>query len=160
MGIFKNKNTFILLFISSLLVLSCKSNLVYTDSKTMPGKTWRLMDVSVFNVPVTDTLSSTDVSFTIRTGTDYPFRNIYLFVTTISPGGKSISDTLQYYLADEKGNWKGKGFGDIKEITLPYKTNIYFPQKGTYQFRIMHGMRMEDLKGVYDIGLRISRTSK
>ena len=53
-----------------------------------------------------------------------PFRNIYLFVTTTSPDGKSITDTLQYNLADEKGKWYGKGFGDIHELKLPYKSNV------------------------------------
>ena len=58
-----------------------------------------------------------------------PFRNIYLFVTTTSPDGKTITDTLQYNLADEKGKWYGKGFGDIHELNLPYKSNVYFPVK-------------------------------
>ena len=126
----------------------------------MPEKTWRLMSIPAFNIPITDTLKSNNIFFTIRTGSSYPFRNIYLFVTTISPDGKSITDTLQYNLADEKGKWYGKGFGDIHELNLPYKSNVYFPLKGTYEFKIQHGMRIENLKGVYDFGLRIEKISK
>lgn len=126
----------------------------------MPERTWKLLDIPAFKIPVTDTLNSNNVFFTIRTGSSYPFRNIYLFVTTTSPDGKSITDTLQYNLADEKGKWYGKGFGDIHELNLPYKTNVYFPVKGSYQFKIQHGMRVEDLKGVYDFGLRIEKISK
>ncbi len=111
-------------------------------------------------VPVTDTLTSNNVSFTIRTGSSYPFRNIYLFVTTTSPDGKFITDTLQYFLADTKGKWYGKGFGDIHELNLPYKSNVFFPVKGTYKFNIQHGMRVEDLNGVYDFGMRIERNGK
>ena len=126
----------------------------------MPEKTWRLMDIPVFKIPITDTLNSNNVFFTIRTGSLYPFRNIYLFVTTTSPDGKSITDTLQYNLANEKGKWYGKGFGDIHELKLPYKSNVFFPIKGTYRFNIQHGMRIEDLKGVYDFGLRIEKFRK
>jgi gliding motility-associated lipoprotein GldH len=126
----------------------------------MPGKKWELMNISSFRVPVDDTLNSNNVIFTIRTGTSYPFRNIYLFVRTKSPDGKFITDTLEYYLADEKGKWLGKGFGDIHELNLPYKSNVYFPFKGTYQFDIQHGMRVEDLNGVYDFGLKIEKTGK
>lgn len=140
--------------------LSCNSNVVYTDSWTMPQKTWRLLDIPVFKVPVTDTLNSNNFFFTIRNSTSYPFRNIYLFVTTTSPDGKSITDTLQYNLADEKGKWYGKGFGDIRELNLPYKSNVYFPVKGIYQIKIQHGMRVEDLTGVYDFGVRIEKISK
>jgi gliding motility-associated lipoprotein GldH len=145
---------------SLVLLSSCNSNVVYTDSMEMPDRTWKLLDIPAFKIPVTDTLKSNNVFFTIRTGSSYPFRNIYLFVTTISPDGKSITDTLQYNLADEKGKWYGKGFGDIHELNLPYKTNVYFPVKGSYKFKIQHGMRVEDLKGVYDFGLRIEKISK
>ncbi len=152
--------SFLLILVSSLFLSSCDRNVVFTDSKPMPSEIWKLMDIASFNVPVTDTVNSNNVLFTIRTGSSYPYRNIFLFVTTTSPEGKSITDTLQYNLADEKGKWYGKGFGDIHELKLPYKTNVYFPRKGIYQFNIQHGMRIEDLKGVYDIGIRIEKISK
>jgi gliding motility-associated lipoprotein GldH len=125
----------------------------------MTGKIWKLTDIPTFDVPVTDTIYNTNVSFIIRTGSDYPFRNLYIFVTISSPDGKSISDTLQYDIADEKGNWYGKGFGDIHELNLPYKSNVFFPLKGTYQFKIRHGMRTGDLKGVYDFGIRLEKSA-
>ena len=145
---------------SLMLLASCNRNVVYSDSSVIKGNKWNLMNVLTFRVPVTDTLSSNNVSFTIRTGSAYPFRNIYLFVTAVSPDGKNVTDTLQYYLADEKGKWLGRGFGDIKELGLPFKSNVYFPRKGIYEFRVRHGMRTEDLKGVYDLGLRIEKINK
>jgi gliding motility-associated lipoprotein GldH len=152
--------TLVLLLTFLLLFASCRSNVVYTDSKVMPEKTWKLFNIPTFKMAVTDTINGNNVFFTIRTGTSYPFRNIYLFVTTTSPNGKNLTDTLQYYLTDEKGNWYGKGFGDIHELKLPFKTNVYFPLKGTYQFKIQHGMRVEDLKGVYDFGVRVEKINK
>lgn len=143
-----------------LLLPSCHNNIVYTNSQVMAGKTWKLADISTFKVPITDTINSNNVIFTIRSGSSFPFRNIYLFVTTTSPDGRNVNDTLQYNLADEKGNWYGKGFGDIHELNLPYKSNVYFPLKGTYEFKIQHGMRIEYLKGVYDFGLRIEKIKK
>ena len=157
-GINRFSSVLILTFL--LLLLSCNSIVVYTNSRAMAGETWKLMDIASFKVPITDTLHSNNVFFTIRNGSSYPFRNIYLFVSTISPDGKIITDTLQYNLADEKGNWYGKGFGDIHELKLPYKSNVFFPIKGTYVFRVQHGMRIENLKGVYDFGLRIEKIRK
>ncbi len=126
----------------------------------MAEDTWKLMDIPAFKVPITDTLKSNNVSFTIRSGSSFPFRNIYLFVTTTSPDGKKITDTLQYNLADQKGKWYGKGFGDVHELNLPFKSNVSFPLKGIYEFKIQHGMRIENLKGVYDFGLRIEKYRK
>jgi gliding motility-associated lipoprotein GldH len=155
-----NRYAFVLILNLLLLLSSCNSKVLYTESFVMPEKTWALMNTPVFTVPVSDTINSNNVIFTIRTGSSYPFRNIYLFVTTTSPDGKSITDTLQYNIADEKGKWYGKGFGDIHELSLPYKSNVYFPVKGSFQFKIQHGMRIEDLKGVYDFGLRVEKISK
>jgi len=47
-----------------------------------------------------------------------------------------MTDTLEYYLADEKGNWFGKGSGDVHELDLPYRSNIYFRAKGTTILRL------------------------
>jgi len=149
-----------LIFILSLITFSCSRNVVFTDTVVMPDNIWKLTNIPEFRVPVTDTLSKTNVWFTIRTGSGYPFRNIWLFVTTSSPDGKDITDTLQYNLADGKGNWYGKGTGDIHEIKLPYRTNVFFPRTGIYTFNIQHGMRIGDLKGVYDLGMRIEKISK
>lgn len=155
-----NRISFNLILTFLLLLLSCNSNVVYTNSRAMADEMWKLMDIATFKVPITDTVISNNVIFTIRNGSSYPFRNIFLFVTTISPDGKKITDTLQYNLSDEKGKWYGKGFGDIHELDLPYKSNVFFPLKGTYEFKIQHGMRIENLKGVYDFGLRIEKFRK
>jgi gliding motility-associated lipoprotein GldH len=150
----------IIILIFLILLPSCHSNIVYTNSQVMAGKIWKLADIPTFKVPITDTINSNNVIFTIRSGSSFPFRNIYLFVTTTSPDGKNVSDTLQYNLADEKGKWYGKGFGDIHELSLPYKSNVYFPLKGIYEFKIQHGMRIENLKGVYDFGVKIEKIKK
>ncbi len=155
-----NKILFTIALIFVLLLSSCNSNVVYTSSMAMAKETWKLMDIATFKVPINDTINSNNVIFTIRSGTAYPFRNIFLFVTTSSPDGKKITDTLQYNLADEKGKWYGKGFGDIHELNLPYKSNVFFPAKGIYEFKVQHGMRVENLKGVYDFGLRIEKIRK
>ena len=155
-----NRFRFVLILISFILLSSCSSNVVYTDSLPMAAKTWELRNVPSFRVPINDTINSNNVIFTIRTSSSYPFRNIYLFISTTSPDAKKITDTLEYYLADEKGKWYGKGFGDIHELILPYKSNVFFPLKGTYLFKIQHGMRIEDLKSVYDFGLKIEKTGK
>jgi len=154
----KGTNRYIPILFLIILTSSCGRNVVFTDSEAMSGKTWKFADIPSFRIPVKDTINSNNIFFIIRTGSSYPYRNIYLFITTTAPDGKSITDTLRYDLADGKGNWYGKGFGDIHELKLPYKSNVFFPVSGTYQIDIQHGMRIEDLKGVYDFGLRVEKT--
>ena len=153
-----NRNAFLLLM--ALFLISCSGNVVFTDTAAMKGNIWQLSDIPIFKIQVKDTVSSNSINFIIRTGSSYPYRNIFLFVTTMAPGGNSITDTLQYDLADERGNWYGKGFGDIHELKLPYKSNVFFPLSGTYQVSIQHGMRIRELAGVYDFGLRVEKNLK
>lgn len=149
---------FLSLLVFPLIFISCSSSdLVFTDSHAISDKVWSLKDIAEFEVQVNDTLSANNITIMLRTGSAYPFRNIFLFVTATNPGGSAVTDTLQYFLANEKGKWYGKGFGDIHALNLPYKSNVYFPSTGIYKFRIRHGMRAEDLEGVYDIGLRIEK---
>jgi gliding motility-associated lipoprotein GldH len=154
------KNSFVFVLTSLLLIVSCGRDVVFTDSVAIPESTWTLNEKPSFEVQITDTIVANNVSFLIRTGSDYPFRNIFIFVKTVLPDGKILTDTVQYNLADEKGNWYGRGFGDIHSLSLPYKSNIYFPLNGKYLFEIQHGMRIEDLEGVYDIGLKVEKIRK
>jgi gliding motility-associated lipoprotein GldH len=155
-----SSSSYILLLTILFLLSACNGNIAFTDSRQIKGNVWNVNDIVKFPAIITDTINSNNVNFIIRTGSSYPFRNIYLFVTTTSPNGNSITDTLHYNLADEKGKWYGKGFGDINELNLPYKSNVYFPRKGTYTFAVQHGMRIMDLRGVFDFGIRIEKIKK
>lgn len=137
------------------ILMSCNSNVMYTDAVTMDDNMWALDNVATFPMDNSDTISRSDISFSIRTSSDYPFRNIFLFVSITSPYGQTVCDTLEYFLADEKGNWYGRGVGDVHELNLPFKENVYFPIQGTYRFTVRHGMRVGDLPGVYDFGVRV-----
>jgi len=155
------KTTRILILLTAAVVTtSCGRNVVFTDTLTVPGRIWTLENSATFIFSVDDTVNSNNIDFILRTGSAYPYRNIWLFVTTTAPGGSSITDTPMYDLADEKGNWYGKGFGDINELKLPYRQNVFFPTSGTYQVNISHGMRSAGLEGVYDIGLRVEKNIK
>lgn len=156
----KRSNLLITFLLVALVSVSCNDNILFTDAKTIADETWSLSDVAEFQYDNVDSLTNSDVFFILRTGSDYPFRNIYLFVTSYSPDGKSITDTLEYFLADEQGKRYGKGSGEIVSLELPYKKNVFFPLKGTYSFNIRHGMRVIDLPGVYDFGIKITKTEK
>lgn len=149
-----------LLLALPLFFSACDDRVVYADSMAMPNEVWNLSNEIVFGFDNVDSEARTDVKFLIRTASDYPYRNIFLFVNSTSPDGYSITDTLEYFLSDEKGNSLGKGAGDINELELPYRSNVFFPLKGRYTFKVRHGMRSIDLPGVYDFGLKIVKTEK
>ena len=143
-----------------LLVAACGNRNYYSENSVIPAEGWSRYNKPLFKVEINDTTGAYDIILSLRTAHNYPFRNIFMFITTSSPGGYSIKDTLEYQLANEKGEWYGTGLGDMKSITLPYRTNIIFPEAGTYAFTIEQGMRREYLEGVTDIGLIIKERAK
>jgi len=138
-----------------LLVVACKQNLVFEQYKTIQQKTWDKDSVLVFTVPVQDTLQNHNFYINIRNDVNYPYSNLWLFVTIEQPDGKTIEDKFEIALADPSGKWLGEGFGGLKTREAVYRRNVYFPMSGEYKVSIQQGMRQDQLKGISDVGIRI-----
>lgn len=159
-GRINQKTVTLVLLLAVILLPSCGKKTVFSDVKMMPAEGWSIYNQVIFPVTVTDTVIPSNIILTIRNNSKYQYRNIFLFITTTSPQGYSLKDTVEIYLADEKGTWLGKGLGDIHDLSYPLRTNVIFPYRGTYQFRIEQGMRTEELAGIIDVGLRIIKKEK
>lgn len=140
----------------AVVTLSCDRNTLYSDNYRINDRQWSMYDPARYTCSIDDTVSIFNIDFSVRTSTNYPYRNIYLFIVTTFPSGITVTDTLQAMITDEKGRWLGKGAGDLRELSIPFKSNIYFPETGDYHFRVIQGMRDTLLRGVYDIGMKIS----
>jgi len=156
----RENNIYLLLpavILSSICLISCDRGNLYVESERIPGYIWNDNNIITFRTQVNDTVNAYDINLIIRTDKDYPYRNMFLFIKTVSPEKTSIKDTVEYFLADEKGNWYGSGLGDVNDLSVPLKSNILFPMEGTYTFNIQHGMREKELEGVIDIGMQIKK---
>lgn len=148
----------IIALLTITLFTSCNSNNIYTAMEEIPDNSWSKYNKPVFQAGIIDTLQPFDIFITLRNTHNYPFRNIFFFVTTTSPDGSYIKDTIEYKIVDESGRWLGKGLGDIHDLSLPFKSNVLFPVSGTYRFRIEQGMRKDNLEGIMDIGIKIVKS--
>ncbi|MDA0728967.1 MAG: gliding motility lipoprotein GldH [Bacteroidetes bacterium] len=125
------------------------------DSRPVEMSGWLSSDVAVFHWDVSDTTLKQHVMLDVRHGQDYEFSNIYLFLTYRYPNGKSRVDTLECVLADAYGKWRGSGFGDLVDQRFLVHEAVTFPVRGRYTLEVAHGMRMDPLEGMADIGLRL-----
>lgn len=145
------------LFIFSVLFLaSCDKNRVFEDNKDIPDGVWSRNNKVSFQVNIIDSITPHNIFVNIRNSGSYPYRNIYLFITTTSKG-ITVKDTFECILADEKGKWYGNGLGDIWDNQLLFKKNIRFPHTGLYTFEYEQAMRNDDLPMIMDVGLRIEK---
>jgi gliding motility-associated lipoprotein GldH len=153
------KKAFLILCVV-VLGLSCDRQKVFEHFTAIQGSSWNSFDIIHFNVNITDTVTAHNVYISVRNTGQYQYSNLYLFVTTHSPNGSMVRDTVEVILADERGKWLGKGPASVYTLYHPYRQNIRFPLKGIYQFDIEQAMWIKDLKYISNIGLRIEKAGK
>ena len=148
-------------FISSFIFLiSCDSSRVFEQNKEISQSVWDQKNKVTFQVEIKDTIFPHNVYINVRNAGMYPFSNIFLFITTTLPDGKTARDTAECILADKEGKWLGSGLGDIWDNQILFKKDVHFPQAGVYQFEFEQAMRTNLLPGIMDVGIRIEKAAK
>ena len=148
----------IMLFLISLMVFSaCDDNRVFEENVGIPDNVWNQSFVPKFEIDIQDTMSYHNFYINVRNADGYPFRNLFMFITSTTPNQAPIRDTFECILADEQGRWLGDGLGDIFDNQILVKKGVRFPKAGTYTFEIEQGMRMEDLPLIMDVGIRVEK---
>ena len=110
----------LLLFCMTIFILSsCNSDVVFSKYQKFDENDWYAKDKAVFDIDITDTLTLNNIPLMVRHADSYPYSNLFLFVTTVYPDGKTLTDTMEVILADEKGKWQGSGAGDIFDFKIP-----------------------------------------
>jgi len=141
----------------SLVTMSCSGNDIYFQYDSVNPKGWSKDSLYGFDIPVTDTVALYNVYVNIRNRGEYPYQNLWLFLTKITPDSIESKDSIECYLADQRGKWLGKGLGSILEMPVLYQQKVRFKSSGIYHYKIVHGMRDSLLSGINDIGIRVEK---
>lgn len=155
-----NKNNqFVIIIIGCILFFSCNNNSIYQDVVAVEKKYWSVLDTLQFKTSIIDTVGLYTCYLQLRNNNEYKYSNIFLFIKWEMPQIKGFTDTIEIQLANSKGRWHGDGFGNIFEIEIPYRSQVRFPIKGNYKWKVIHGMRVDDkgLAGIEDVGIRLEK---
>ena len=149
----------LVIFLSTIFgIVSCSHNEIFFQYHSFVNAEWGRDEPAVFHVNIEDNSQPYNVLIELRNNNAYPFSNIWLFVDCKTPGGSSRVDTINANLADVYGKWYGKGLS-LYNLSIPYETSVLFPDTGTYIYSIRQGMRENPLRGISDIGLKVSKKS-
>ena len=150
-----------------VFLVSCDDSIVKTDYKPTTNGSWNKDSVVEFNFTDLDTINKHDMFINIRNDNTFPYSNLFLIAELDYPNGDTVTDTLEYMMAQPDGTWLGKGYGSIKENKLWYKENIVFPASGVYTLRVSHAMRKNgnvegvvNLEGITDVGFEIVKSNE
>ena len=134
---------------------SCGQKTFYQKTDSLPNETWNLDTTFVYEFDILDVAQYFNFYIDVRNTANYPYQNLYLFFSTQFPDGSVFTDTLNCILSDAYGRWTGKGSGRIKENRFVLKSNVRFPQTGTYIFVAQQAMRDDDLQGIASFGITL-----
>ncbi|MAO07991.1 MAG: gliding motility lipoprotein GldH [Alteromonas sp.] len=154
-----------LLFLFIGMCVSCDSNIVVSEMKSLPGY-WGQNEKLEFVIPELDSLKTYHVFFHVRNTNEYPYNNIYIIANIQFPHGKTVIDTLEYRMAAPDGSWLGTGIGGVKESKLWYKENVSFFEEGNYILTVSQAVRnngevsgVSQLKGITEVGYSIEEAT-
>jgi gliding motility-associated lipoprotein GldH len=151
------KTTILLLLLMVVVVIACDSKRVYEEHMALKNGVWNVKNELQFNVTISDVISQHNVYLNVRNGQEYPYSNLFMFLNTVVPDGHIARDTIELTLADYDGRWLGSGMGSVKFSRFLFRKNVKFEQEGKYRFSLEQAMRVSELNGIYDIGLRIEK---
>jgi gliding motility-associated lipoprotein GldH len=151
--------SFLLLFIF-FTSISCTKKDTYLQYFRVNESGWGKDSLFVFDIPVDDSVATYNLYVNIRNGGEYPYQNLWLFLEKITPDSIISRDTIEFYLANNRGKWLGKGIGSTFEMPVFYQQNIKFQTTGTYRYKITQGMRDSVLVGINDVGMRLEKVDK
>jgi gliding motility-associated lipoprotein GldH len=147
---------FFVLCLVSYFLFSCAHEEIFFEYHSLNENGWNREEPAVFQLNIEDSVMTYDTYLAVRNNNDYSFCNLWLFVDINAPYGSIRTDTISIDLADIYGKWYGKGLS-LYNLTVPYEKSFRFPKKGLYTYIIRQGMRENPLKGISDVGLKISK---
>lgn len=148
-------NRLMVLLVSFVFFIQCDSPHFHQEQQSTKNN-WNKSDALTFDFEIKDSLGTYDFYLLSRNNNEYAYSNLYLFTEMKSPNGEVFTDTLQYYLSFQDGEWVGSG-GSLKELFLLYRENVSLKDTGKYELKVSHGMREENLIGIEDISLIIDK---
>jgi len=153
----KVMNRNILLIFVLLFAISCSNNNVFFNYKTINSVGWNKDSLYTFDIPIKDISCTYNIYVNVRNRGEYPYQNLWLFLNKMSPDSTVVNDSIECYLADQRGKWLGSGIGSIMEMPILYQQNVRFNKTGIYRYKIVHGMRDTVLRGINNIGMRVEK---
>jgi len=159
----RKTNFFSILFLFLIpgftLISSCERSVLVDNNMELPEAYWPESSKLQLEFEQSDTVMEYNFYITLRNTNDYPYRNLFVFLTTVFPNGKTKRDTINCPLATPQGKWLGKGFGGVYDNRILYLSKRRFPLPGTYKIQMEQAMRIPELTGVLDVGIRIEKAN-
>ena len=134
--------------------IACDSDVIYSEYQSVDDNVWSYDDPKTFTFEMKEDTVPVKIYINLRTTTDYPYSNIFMYLYSDFPNGYSDKDTLEFFLAKPNGEWLGEVSGTVIENTALI-TKGYLTTKGNYTFKLEQAMYEDSLPEILDLGITV-----
>ena len=135
---------------ATALTFGCKTSVPDGDFVSVNAEGWAYGDTLRFDLQPADSIWRGGIAVAVRHSAAYSYSNLWLEMSY--PVGDTITaDTLNIHLADDFGNWFGRGMG-LSFLRIDTIIN-YLEINTPARINIRHIMRTDMLPDIEQIGL-------
>jgi gliding motility-associated lipoprotein GldH len=130
------------------LLSGCGQQADFRSIHTFEQQAWILADSITFQFENTDTARHRKLQLGIRITENYPFMNLWLTSTVLTPSGRKITSTPELFFADSLGIWVAEKTAGLYPYAFTVNPDLILNEKGVYRFIFKHFMRPDTLPGI------------
>ena len=148
------------LFVLVLLVMlsACGEPPFYEKSYSFDDREWPVDVKPSYTVEIDDIETPYDFKLSLRTSTDYPYSNLWVFLKTTTPDGTTAREPYEIKITNPDGSWIGQKSGSVVTSELTFSQRK-LPKKGTYTFEVEQGITESKVSEVHDLTFTVDKAS-
>ena len=155
-----NNRLHIALLIAAISVIAaCSNSTEHSGYTKISPDGWIYGDTVRYCPADTDSTMSTayDVMIVVRNNNSYEYSNLWLRIDY--PGADTMhTDTVNVVLADDFGNWLGKGIGGSYQLVDTVLRRVRLD--ASKAIKVSHIMRTDTLEGIEQLGIIVKHTNQ
>lgn len=148
-----------LLAATAVLLSACDEKRIYEKNFDFENRYWIVNDQPEFQFSISDTAIPYNLYCEIRNEVSYPKTNLYLTYYLHDSVGLLQKKLVSNLLFDEKTGqpFGTSGLGDVYDHKVPLLMGYRFKHPGTYTIKLEQFMRLDTLRGVLAVGVRVEK---
>lgn len=149
-------------FLICIILSSCDQSRVYEQNVDFTERYWIVSEQPEFEFTIDKPADKYTLYGNIRNSVSYPYARIFFtYHLQDSTGGEIEKKLVSQYLFDAKTGkpFGNSGLGDIYDHQFELLKNYQFKHRGKYKIKFEQLMRVDTLKGILAVGLRVENSA-
>lgn len=144
------------------MLMGCDQSRVYEQNTDFNDRYWIVNEKPEFEFTIDKPADKYTLYGNIRNSISYPYARIFFNYTLHDSTGAAIERKLvgQHLFDSKTGKPFGNsGLGDIYDHRFELLKNYQFKHRGKYKITFEQQMRVDTLRGILAVGLRVENTA-